>query len=474
MKKILCLLSIALIFNACSDFLTTELRGNYTSDNYYTTPEAATMAVTAVYNSLYGNTLWIFGDVASDDALKGGNAGDQAEINAIDDFTAGAENGFISAFWKSSYETIARANNCITNITPMSINTVLRDRLVGEAKFLRAYTYFNLVNIFGKVPLKLQPQLTYASIHVGLSETSAIYTQIRKDLSEAIPVLPVSYATESGRITQGAAYALLAKVALYQNDYVTCLSNIQLLEDLNQYDLVTNYANMFKAGAEDSVEFIFGIRYANNAASSRGNNLNVWFSPATPPEYGYYFNAPTQSYVDVFTDTTVNGTVDPRLDASIGRDGQPWFNNMTFSASWSEATGYLVKKYNEDMVTGVTKDQSTMPYNAIRFADVLLMKAEALNEQAGTDAISNAKIALNRVRNRAHLVPTSATTQAALRTAIRNERRRELGFEFHRFFDLMRWGKETAEAALGSNFIWTEPRFYFPIPQSELDSNQAL
>jgi len=474
MKKILYLLFMVVLFNSCSNFLNTDLKGEYTSENYYTSPEAATMAVTAVYNSLYGNTLWIFGDVASDDAVKGGNSGDQADINAIDDFSASSDNGFLSAFWKSSYETIARANNCITYIAPMSINVTLRDRLVGEAKFLRAYTYFNLVNIFGKVPLKLLPQLTYASIHVGLSETSAIYTQISTDLTEAIPVLPASYVTEAGRVTKGAAYALLAKAALYQNDYATCLSNIQLLEDLHQYDLLTNYSNLFKAGAEDSVEFIFGIRYVNNATSSIGNNLNVWFAPATPPESGYFFNAPTQSYVDAFADTTVNGTVDPRLDASIGRDGQPWFNNMTFSALWSPATGYLVKKYDVDTLPGVTKDQSTMPYNAIRYADILLMKAEALNEQAGTDAIANATIAVNRVRSRAHLVPTSANTQTTLRTVIRNERRKELGFEFHRFFDLMRWGQATAETALGSNFTWTAPRFYFPIPQSELDSNQAL
>jgi len=474
MKKILYLFAIVLLFNSCSDFLTSELKGEYTSDNYFISPEAATMAVTSIYNSLYGNTLWIFGDVASDDAVKGGTPGDQADINAIDDFSAASDNGFLSAFWKSSYETIARANNAITDIAPMGIDTTLRNRLVGEAKFLRAYSYFNLVNIFGRVPLKLEPQLTYASIHVGLSEVSAIYTQIEIDLTEAIPVLPALYATEAGRVTQGAAYALLAKAALYQNNYTVCLTNIQLLEDLHQYDLVSNYANLFKAGAEDSVEAIFGIRYVNNAISSQGNGLNVWFSPATSPENGYYFNAPTQSYVDAFSETTIDGTVDPRLDASIGRDGQPWFNNMTFSASWSEATGYLVKKYNEDMVTGVTKDQSTMPYHAIRYADILLMKAEAINELGGTGSIANAAIPVNRVRNRAHLAPTTATTQEAMRIVIRNERRKELGFEFHRFFDLMRWGKETAEAALGSNLKWAEPRFYFPIPQSELDSNQAL
>jgi starch-binding outer membrane protein, SusD/RagB family len=430
------------------------------------------MAVNAIYNSLYGNMLWVFGDVASDDAVKGGNAGDQADINFINDFSAATDNGVISTFWQATYETISRANNVIAYVSPMDIDVTLRNRLIGEAKFLRAFSYFNLVNIFGKVPLKLEPQLNSAAIHVGLSEVSAIYAQIEKDLSEAAAVLPVSYDTEVGRATKGAAYGLLAKAELYQEKYAECLTNIQLLENLNQYSLVENYADLFKAGAEDSAEVIFGIRYINNTEVSLGNILNVWFAPAS--EGGYYFNAPTQSYVDAFSEKTVYGTDDPRLDASIGRDGKPWFNNTVFSSSWSEATGYLVKKYDEDMVSGIAKDQSLIPYNYMRYADILLMKAEAVNELGGTDAVSKAAVAVNKVRSRANLAPTNATTQIAMQTVIRNERRKELGFEFHRFFDLMRWGKATAEAALGTDFKWTEPRFYFPIPQAELDANNAL
>jgi len=475
MKTRLYIIALACLalFSSCTDFLTSELKADYTSENYYTTPEAATMAVTGIYNSLYGsNTLWVFGDVASDDAVKGGNAGDQADINAINDFTAPSDNGFINTFWQSSYETIARANNVITCVSPMSIDVTLRNRLVGEAKFLRAYAYFNLVNIYGKVPLKLQPQLTSETVNVGLSEVSAVYAQIEKDLTEAIAVLPVSYPTEIGRVTQGAAYGLLAKAELYQQKYTECLTNIQALENLHKYDLLKNYANLFKAGAEDSVEVIFGIRYINSTAVILGNGLNVWFAPAT--EGGYYFNAPTQNYVDAFVDKTVDGNDDPRLDASIGRDGKPWFGNTTFSSSWSEATGYLVKKYDETMPVGSTKSQSTIPYNAIRYADILLMKAEALNEKGGADAVAKAATEVNRVRNRANLAPTTASTQAAMQTVIRNERRKELGFEFHRFFDLMRWGQATAEAALGTDLKWTAPRFYFPLPQSELDTNKAL
>lgn len=454
------------LFASCSDFLNEQLKVEYTSANFYTTPEAATSAVTGIYNSLYGNTLWIFGDVASDDAVKGGNAGDQPDMVGIDDFSANSDNGVLSTFWQSTYETIARANNAIFYISPMKIDATLRDRLVGEAKYLRAISYFNLVNIFGKVPLKLQPQLTSATINVPLSDVTAIYAQIEKDLTEAVAVLPASYPTDKGRVTKGAAYGLLAKADLYEQKYAQCLTNIQALEGLNQYKLVANYADLFKAGSEDSTEVIFAIRFIQSSVVP-GNILSVELSPLI--EGGYSFDAPTQNYVDAFTEKTKTGDDDPRLDASIGRDGKPWFNNTTFSSSWSEATGYLVKKYDENKITGIPLDQSTIPSIYMRYADILLMKAEALNESGG----AGAAIEVNKVRNRSNLAPTTATTQAGLRTVIMNERRKELGFEFHRFFDLMRWGQTVAEAAL-PGIKWTAPRFYYPIPQLEIDTNKAL
>jgi starch-binding outer membrane protein, SusD/RagB family len=469
MKKILNILVISTVVGlatSCSDFLNEQLKVEYTSANFYTTPEAASAAVTGIYNSLYGNTLWIFGDVASDDAVKGGNAGDQPDMVGIDDFTANSDNGVLSTFWQSTYETIARANNAIFYISPMKIDATLRDRLVGEAKYLRAISYFNLVNIFGKVPLKLLPQLTSETINVPLSEVPAIYAQIEKDLTEAIAVLPPTYATDKGRVTKGAAYGLLAKADLYEQKYTACLTNIQALEGLNQYKLIANYADLFKAGSEDSTEVIFATRFIQSSVVS-GNILSVELSPLI--EWGYSFDAPTQNYVDAFTEKTKTGADDPRLDASIGRDGKPWFNNTTFSSSWSEATGYLVKKYDFTTIPGIPKDQSKLPSIYMRYADILLMKAEALNESGG----AGAAIEVNKVRNRANLAPTTATSQADLRVVIMNERRKELGFEFHRFFDLMRWGQNIAEAAL-PGIKWTAPRFYYPIPQSELDTNKAL
>ena len=460
---------MAAILAASCNFLDENLKGGYTSENYYTSASKAEMAVNAVYNSLYNNILWMFGDVASDDAVKGGDAGDQPQINEINDLNATTDNGSVNVFWTNTYETIARANNVIDNVAGMDIPDTQKARIIGEAKFLRAYSYFNLVNIFGKVPLKTKPQNTSANIHVGLSEISAIYAQIDEDLEDAAGGLDNS---KNGRANKTAAYALLAKSKIFQGKYdeaVTAITNLETLP--TGYDLEPVYSDLFKVGGENSVESIFAIRYGTSKVASIGNNLNVWFSPASE-EGGYHFNQPTDDYVACFDETTVGGDDDPRLDASIGRAGKPWFNGTTFDASWGNETGYLVKKYDEDKVEDQAKSQCAIPQHRIRYAEVLLLKAEALNEASATNTAA-AAVALDLVRGRAGLAPTTAATQAALRDAIRKERRRELGFEFHRFFDVMRYGKDYAVTALGAA-AWPSDRYYFPIPQSETDANAAL
>ncbi len=471
MKKIiyigLLMASVSLSAVSCG-FLDEELKGGFTSETFYKKPGNAEYAVNAIYNSLYDHKLWIFTDVASDDSVKGGNAGDQADINSIDNFTATADNGPISEFWQHTYETINRANNVVTYVAAMSnLEDAKKTDYIAQAKFLRAYSYFNLVNIFGRVPLKLQPQNTSASIHVGLSSVADVYAQIDKDLTDAVEGLPATRTGDNvGRATKGAALAMLAKSKLYQQDYSACLSAIAQIEETSGYALEANYSDLFKRGGEDSAESIFSLRYANNTTAQLGNSLNVWFAPS--PEGGYYFNAPTSSYVDCFDENTADGETDPRLDASIGRDGKPWFGTI-FSSSWSEATGYLVKKYHEALPEGEAISQSTIPQHIIRYADVLLMKAEALNETAG----SGVEAPLNLVRERAGLSAVSGLSQDAFRTLIRKERRRELGFEFQRFFDVMRYGKEYAKSVL-PGLPWDSERYYYPLPQSETDINNAI
>jgi starch-binding outer membrane protein, SusD/RagB family len=471
MKKIIniaaALASLSLAAVSCG-FLDEDLKGEFTSETFYKDPGNAVYAVNGVYNSLYDHKLWIFADVASDDSVKGGNAGDQADITSIDNFSATADNGPISEYWQHTYETITRANNVIYYLADMSgLEEATRKDYVAQAEFLRAYSYFNLVNIFGQVPLKTLPQNTSAAIHVGLSSVENIYALIDADLTDAAENLPpVRTSDQAGRVTKGAALALLAKSKLYQKDYAECLSAIAQIEELGVYSLEPVYEDLFKRGGEDSAESVFAIRYANNTTAQLGNNLNVWFAPS--PEGGYYFNAPTQAYVNAFDENTESGETDPRLDASIGRDGQPWFGT-TFSSSWSEATGYLVKKYHEALPEGEAISQSTIPQHIIRYADVLLMKAEALNESGATGV----EEPLNQVRQRAGLAAVSGLSQDVFRTIIRNERRKELGFEFQRFFDVMRYGKQYAKSVL-PDLPWDTDRYYFPLPQSETDINNAI
>ncbi|MBA4409332.1 MAG: RagB/SusD family nutrient uptake outer membrane protein [Bacteroidota bacterium] len=471
-------------FGACTDFLTENLKGNFSSETFYQNDKQAIQALTGVYNSIAfnnsNNNLWVFGDIASDDAVKGGNPGDQSEITFIDEFNADSNNGIISNYWGFTYEGIARANNVLANVPAVPMDDGLKNRILGEAKFIRAYSYFNLVNIFGKVPLKLLPQLSHETIHVPLSEVAGIYLQIEKDLTEAAAALPVSYSsTDIGRVTKGAALAMLGKVSLFQQKWAAAATYFQQVEDLKIYSLLPDYANNFKLAHENSSESIFEIQHLSGQNPFAGSALNQWFAPSS--EGGYYFNAPTQSLVNAFERSTTD-EVDPRLDASVGRDGQPWLNDDLFSASWSP-TGYLTKKHQQPLseISSSLKGDGDLNYIYLRYADVLLMKAEAYNETGNADL---AKANLNKVRQRARasfkgtppadlLADITTSDQNGLRTAIQKERRVELAQEYHRYFDLTRWGKTIAEAALGADFNY-ETKRYFPIPQAEVDANQAI
>jgi hypothetical protein len=226
-------------FVACDDFLTEDLKGEFSSETFYQNENQALQAVNGVYHAIsfgnFSNAIWVFGDIASDDAVKGGNPGDQAEISYIDEFNVDANNGIINNYWVYAYEAIARANNVIANVPAVPMNDELKGRIIGEAKFIRAYSYFNLVNVFGKVPLKLLPSLTPETIHVPLSEVGAVYIQIEKDLTEAAAVLPVTYSpSDMGRVTRGAALAMLGKVSLYQGKWLLAIDYFHQLEALNR------------------------------------------------------------------------------------------------------------------------------------------------------------------------------------------------------------------------------------------------
>ena len=493
MKKINNILSFSfliVLLVSCNEYLDTELEGEYTSSTFYKTKDHAILAINATYqiasfNSI-NNNIWVFGDVASDDTVKGGNDGDQSDIGFVNDFNVNNDNGTIEAIWKHYYEGISRANNVIYYVPNIEMDSDLKAQIIGEAKFLRAYYYFHLTNIFGKIPLKTQPALNTDALNVPRSTIEQIYLQLEQDLSEAATVLPISYsATEIGRATKGSALGLLAKVYLFQEKWNLALDAANQTEGLG-YSLSTIYRHNFDAAYENNEESVFEIQHLANQIPSLGSSLNQYFSPSRLN--GYFFNAPTEDFVSEF-EVTAGQVVDPRLDYTVGRDGNKWVDGEDFLPEWSPATGFLGKKQVQPVTDSPIGD-GDLNYTFMRYAEIVLIKAEALNELGrGAEAL----IPLNKVRKRSResylfdsnlvgygtipanlLSDVTNTQQFFLREAIRHERRVELGLEFHRFYDLMRYGKVYAEQALNNTSFNYDQHRYFPIPQSELDTNTNI
>lgn len=491
MKKLPIIILSFFLLTGCEDFLEEDLQGTYTSSTFFKSNEHAMLALTAAYQPIsftsIRNPLWVFGDVASDDAIKGGNPGDQSEIEFISQFTYTRDNGFLEHIWQRYYEGISRTNDVMHRLGG-GVSEALKTQVTAEARFLRAYYYFHLVNIFGEIPLKTKPALSAADLHVPVSPVEKIYEQIESDLTFAAQNLTPKAEVPHGRATQGAAWGLLAKVYLFQQKYDLCLDAIEELEKLQSYSLMPLYADNFRTETQNNAESVFEIQHLNGQDPFQGNVLNQWFAPQT--ENGYYFNSPTQEFTEAFEITPL-GIYDPRLDYTVGREGTLWINGEEFDPEWSP-TGFISKKHLQPLseIPRGTKGDGDLNYVFMRYAEILLMKAEALNE---SDRSSDALEPLNLVRQRAResylhdenlpgygqipegLLPDiTITNSSQLREIIRNERRVELGLEFHRFYDLMRYGQSYAQDKLEDTHFNYEQHRYFPIPQNEADINQQI
>jgi starch-binding outer membrane protein, SusD/RagB family len=498
MKKnmIRTLLILALLLNlaGCKKYITKDIVGQYPESEFYQTQAQALLAINAAYQPLAfttanNNKLWVFGDVASDDAAKGGNPGDQADIEFIDQFNINSTNGNLASIWALLYDGVTRANLVLSKVPPIDMDKNLQKRILAEAKFLRSYYYFELINIFGDVPIVLVP-LKPDELQIPQSPVKEIFeTVIETDLADAVVNLPVTYSGQDvGRVTSGAASALLAKAYVFQGKWDKAVGTAAKVVNSNVYDLMPLYSQNFDQKFKNNRESVFAVQHLTGQDPKLGSELNQYFAPQI--ESGYFFNAPTQNFVDEF-EKTGTGITDPRLDYTVGRDSMPWFNNKLFDKAWSSSTGYLTRKHQQSLSEVANKSDGNLNYIAIRFADVLLWYAEALNESGHS---AEALIPLNRIRKRAResyrydslqngypnipagLLPDiTSTNQLDVRKAIQHERRVELGFEFHRYFDIIRWGKDYAEQAFSDkpNFNY-EINKHFPIPQIERDRNKAL
>ena len=451
MKKIyMIMFAVAVIFfsGCANDYLEVDQTEKISTKDIelFNNDAGATTFVTAIYNKFLNWDMSSFGwiglaSITSDDADKGSSPGDTGtDKDVLDALTYNASNPSSESTFTANYDGINRCNQALDILPKLDkVDATLRARLIGEAKFLRAYMYFTLVKCYGGVPIvdHLQSPTSPEDQAMLLTRKTAaeVYTFIETDLNDAIAVLPnkSAYAAdEKARASKGAAYALLAKVNLYQKNWQKVVDNCNLVTG---YSLAPDYAKMFRIEGENDSESIFEINGVGTVPAKGIEGYSNVQGVRGTGGWGWGFNVPSQSLLNAYE------AGDLRKNATIIFRGTTLYDGRIIPAT-VENPMYNFKAYSSQFTDAWETDANI---KCLRYAEVILMKAEALNELGQTAA---AIPLLNQIRNRAGLGATPATSQSAVRTAIWKERRVELAFEFDRFFDLVRTGQaKTAFAA---------------------------
>lgn len=490
MKRLSIIFLIFALASCEKDFLERSPIIGITQDNFYQTEEDAIAAVNAAYATLQfelspaGHFRWFWGDIMSDDSEKGGSGdNDGFELKLLETFQGPTNTDMLESEWSACYEGIYRANTVLEFIPPMEISDATKNQVIAEAKFIRAWMFYNLVTIFGDVP-KVDHLLAPSEYNMVRSPKAEIWALIIQDLTDAAAVLPLKSQYpqgDLGRITKGAVQALLVKSYLWQENWAAAESMAEEIVNSNEYQLTPNYADIFTSGGENNEESVFEIQYMNASGGNWGkNNANEGtfsnvFQRARGSFEGYGFNIPTQDFVDEFS---AEGFEDPRLASTVFRVGEQMGDRGTFT---KDATGmphdyYNKKAFNnksEEAPFGDPNPNGGTNDRVIRYADVLLMHAEAAAKNGNEAAAKNS---LNQVRARARgantgiLAPITSSGQALI-DAIYRERRIELGMEGHRFFDLVRTGRGTS--VLGTLGYVEGTHHVFPIPQSQIQATNG-
>jgi len=460
---------------SCDEFVDYEASETYNivADDYFKSSNDYEAALVGVYDVTQW-TLYNFmvGEIASENSLCGGeSATDVIGLQKIDDMIHDAENDQLTRIWQYMYEGINRANYMVENKDKMDFSR--KSELYGEVHFLRAFFYFELTKIFGDVPVFTNSRLTAGdSGTLSRSPQSEVYALIESDLQAAISALPLSKST-NGRATSLTAHALLGKVYLFQDKFDEAAGILEPLIGL--YTLPADPQSTFLKGGENGPESVYEIQHSKNSnwwawdyvpQGTEGNFgvIHHGIRGYSGPLYssGWSFNVPTQDLVDAYS------AGDKRKDVSI-LDIEAWAasTGAKYTTGY-EHTGYFNNKYIPR--AGESQAQQELNYETnfryIRYADVLLMAAEA-NNRATASNDTKAQNYLNQVRARAYgnSSNASSSTGSTLTQEIWDERRLELAGEGHRFYDLVRTGQAAAKI---SGFVAGKHEV-FPIPQTEID-----
>ena len=487
--KIASVFSLIALLGSCKKYIQYNPHDSYqvtALDYLQSESDYRTMEV-SVYTPLqWLNQVVPIGDIASDNAVAGGeSASDVLDLQQIDDYTLTPVNGTLANIWQYAYEGVNRANYLLQyeakNPAGTAISFAGKDAMYGEVYFLRAYYYFSLVRLFGDVPLFTDKRLDLSSSGTLKRIAKAtVYQQISADLNNAITVLP-AVQVQQGRITKYAAQALLGKVYLYQNKYDSAATVLQSVINSGAFSLVSDFASIFLATGENGPESVFEIQYTNtspyyqwsNVLQGQGNYAiqqcgirGLSGSSAMPYAPGWSTNLPTQDLAAAYSAGDQRKAVTV-LDIEAYKAANPSYN-ISYQVAPYKNTGLYNQKYlpRKGETSGQPELNYLNNYRTIRYADVLLMAAEALNKSTSSnDAL--AQTYLNQVRRRAFgdQLHDVSSTGNGLYTAILHERRLELGMEGERFFDLVRTGQ--AATVLAPNFKAGKNEV-FPIPDQEI------
>ena len=478
MKKLVIPCLIAVLFatlfavQGCKKFLDVDPAYTQDAENYFNTPADYEMALIGAYDLLQActiNSVWL-GEIASDNTIAGGESVNDTEgLHQIDMMTHGGVSNELRSVFRWNYAGISRANFILEHKDKIDFSG--KDLILAEAKFLRALYYFDLVKTFGDVPLVIDKRLgAEEAIETPRTPANEVYAQIESDLQDAIAVLPVSSSIK-GRATKGAAQSILGKAYLYQQKFTDAATQLEAVITSGSYSLISDYADLFSVANEGHSETIFDVEYSGLEGGGYGcfSCLEGYAGPGfhgirqyNGPVYGdgNSYNLPTQDLYDAFDPS------DPRrdltildIDAFIAAQANP--ADITYAIGAGGHTGYYNNKYiKRQGEIGLPDNDLTSPvnYRMVRYADVLLMAAEAHYQNGNTGTAENY---VNQIRTRVGMPSITLNSINDIYT----ERRLELACEGHRFFDLVR----TGQAAANIDGFQPGKHELFPIPQVEID-----
>lgn len=489
-NKIMLIIATSLLLVNCNDdFLDLDKLGEETSNVYFNSQEKAVASLTAAYSELkdyrFSWFYWAFGETLSDNAIYGGSDGDNGGFASLKSFNASTSAWQVRIKWQICYRGINRANQAIEGISKMDdalfTTVAYKNRLIAEAKVLRAFYHFELTRAFGRIPI-LNHLITTTSEKIGQSEIADVYAFIISDLeaSEAnLPLRSKQADTEIGRVNKGFAQGLLAKVNLYAKNYEATKKWAKKVIDSGEYQLVSDYNTIFTFAGENNAESIFELQFhissTQTSAFRNNGNFQTLFMLPRNITYGYGINLPTQNLADAY-DAAGDAV---RKKATLLTADEVYVledkNNVLTTGTPEEIKAYKAELtfnrtgyYQKKMYVLPNKRAAEIRNNGnniriMRYSDLLLMYAEACAETGDDGTATNA---LNQVRNRVGLSNVTKTG-TELKDAIFNERRLELAGECERYHDLIRTGRANSTILPG----WSEAHKYWPVPQNEIDQS---